>query len=222
MRCTRSRSANVRDGWLSRKACSIGSRREPTCPNLQVIDRAVFGDRYPYLVLRQLLEVSSFRSIFAVEPGCRDEDTVVGYAMTLVGEGGRAWLISLADSPAAERLRRTPSSRVSVSCCASTTNSISARTSSIRSFPISATDRPRSSIRRVVEADILNDLDTRSKTLLDRSALPGVESVRRGRSTVGSSAPAAAGADPAVARNQGSHLWIIHPALLRGRWASVS
>ncbi|MFD3506418.1 GNAT family N-acetyltransferase [Nocardia sp. NPDC058666] len=75
--------------------------REPTradLPDIQVIDGAAFRDRYPFFVLRQLLEADGSRSVVAVEPG-DSEDKVVGYAMTIKGEGTRAWLISLAVSP---------------------------------------------------------------------------------------------------------------------------
>ncbi|MRH86390.1 GNAT family N-acetyltransferase [Nocardia sp. SYP-A9097] len=68
-------------------------------PDIQNIDAAAFRDRYPYFVLRQLLEAHSSRCVVAVEPG-NDGDgdgTVVGYALT-IGEGARAWLISLAVS----------------------------------------------------------------------------------------------------------------------------
>ncbi|MFD3702527.1 GNAT family N-acetyltransferase [Nocardia sp. NPDC058658] len=76
--------------------------REPTradLPDIEVIDGAAFRDRYPFFVLRQLLEADSSRSVVAVEPGSHAEGTVVGYALTILGEGGRAWLISLAVSP---------------------------------------------------------------------------------------------------------------------------
>lgn len=75
--------------------------REPTqadLPDIQVIDGAAFRDRYPFFVLRQFMDLNSSRCVVAVEPG-GDEDKVVGYAMTIMGEGSRAWLISLAVSP---------------------------------------------------------------------------------------------------------------------------
>lgn len=76
--------------------------REPTradLPGLQVIDAASFRDGYPFFVLRQLLEVASSHSVVAVERGFGDEDAVVGYALTIIGDCARAWLISLAVSP---------------------------------------------------------------------------------------------------------------------------
>ncbi|MFC9897502.1 GNAT family N-acetyltransferase [Nocardia sp. NPDC127579] len=76
--------------------------REPTradLPDIQVIDGAAFRDRYPFFVLRQLLDAHSSRCVVAVEPGGDGEDKVVGYALTIMGEGERAWLISLAVSP---------------------------------------------------------------------------------------------------------------------------
>ncbi|MFD4433792.1 GNAT family N-acetyltransferase [Nocardia sp. NPDC058497] len=75
--------------------------RAPTradLPDIQVIDGAAFRDRYPFFVLRQLLEADSSRCVVAVEPG-DDEDKLVGYALTIMGDSGRAWLISLAVSP---------------------------------------------------------------------------------------------------------------------------
>ncbi|TCJ99591.1 GNAT family N-acetyltransferase [Nocardia alba] len=75
--------------------------REPTradLPDIQMIDSAAFRDRYPLFVLRQLLVADSSRCVVAVEPG-DDEDRLVGYALTMMGEGSRAWLISLAVSP---------------------------------------------------------------------------------------------------------------------------
>ncbi|MFC9661734.1 GNAT family N-acetyltransferase [Nocardia sp. NPDC127606] len=76
--------------------------REPTpgdLPDIQVIDGAAFPTGpYPFFVLRQLLHADSSRSVVAVEPG-DDEDEVVGYALTIMGEGSRAWLLSLAVSP---------------------------------------------------------------------------------------------------------------------------
>lgn len=76
--------------------------REPTradLPDIQMIDGQAFRDqRYPFFVLRQLLEAHSYRSVVAVEPEANGEDKVVGYALT-IGEGKRAWLISLAVSP---------------------------------------------------------------------------------------------------------------------------
>ncbi|KAF0846343.1 GNAT family N-acetyltransferase [Nocardia caishijiensis] len=75
--------------------------REPTpsdLPDIQLIDGAAFpADRYPFFVLRQLLQADSSRSVVAVEPG--NDDEVVGYALTIMGEGSRAWLLSLAVSP---------------------------------------------------------------------------------------------------------------------------
>ncbi|MFF2553657.1 GNAT family N-acetyltransferase [Nocardia sp. NPDC058058] len=67
-------------------------------PDIQIIDAAAFRDRYPYFVLRQLLDAHSSGCVVAVEFGDDDEEKVVGYALT-IGEGGRAWLISLAVSP---------------------------------------------------------------------------------------------------------------------------
>lgn len=75
--------------------------REPTradLPDIQMIDSAAFVDRYPFFVLRQLMDLNSSRCVVAVEPGA-DGDRVVGYAMTIMGEGSRAWLISLAVLP---------------------------------------------------------------------------------------------------------------------------
>ncbi|MEV0767764.1 GNAT family N-acetyltransferase [Nocardia salmonicida] len=75
--------------------------REPTwadLPDIQVVDGAAFRDSYPFFVFRQLLDAHSSRCVVAVEPG-DDEDNVVGYALTIMGEGARAWLISLAVSP---------------------------------------------------------------------------------------------------------------------------
>ncbi|WP_194819757.1 GNAT family N-acetyltransferase [Nocardia sp. XZ_19_385] len=80
---------------------SAACYREPTradLPDIQLIDAAAFPDRYPFFVLRQLLDAHSRRSVVAVEPGPDYEDKVVGYALT-IGEGPRAWLISLAVSP---------------------------------------------------------------------------------------------------------------------------
>ncbi len=79
--------------------------REPTpvdLPDIQLIDGAAFPtDRYPFFVLRQLLQADSSRSVVAVEPGSGGDhdDEVVGYALTIMGEGSRAWLLSLAVSP---------------------------------------------------------------------------------------------------------------------------
>ncbi|WP_410870306.1 GNAT family N-acetyltransferase [Nocardia sp. A7] len=77
--------------------------REPTpadLPDIQLIDGAAFpSERYPFFVLRQLLQADSSRSVVAIEPGSDQDDEVVGYAMTIMGEGSRAWLLSLAVAP---------------------------------------------------------------------------------------------------------------------------
>ncbi|MGY0501156.1 GNAT family N-acetyltransferase [Nocardia sp. FBN12] len=48
--------------------------------------------------LRAFMDLNSSRCVVAVESG-GDEDKVVGYAMTIMGEYARAWLISLAVLP---------------------------------------------------------------------------------------------------------------------------
>ncbi|MEV6275252.1 N-acetyltransferase [Nocardia sp. NPDC051832] len=79
-----------------------GVYREPTpkdLPDIAMIDGQAFRDsRYPFFVLKQLLEAHSERSVVAVETDENGEEKVVGYALT-IGEGKRAWLISLAVSP---------------------------------------------------------------------------------------------------------------------------
>ncbi|MEU8894843.1 N-acetyltransferase [Nocardia sp. NPDC048505] len=65
---------------------------------IQILDGEAFPDhRYPFFVLRQLLEASSSRSFVAVRPGENHADRLVGYALC-IGEGKRAWLVSLAVS----------------------------------------------------------------------------------------------------------------------------
>ncbi|MFD6391220.1 GNAT family N-acetyltransferase [Nocardia sp. NPDC060259] len=77
--------------------------RAPThadLPDVHLIDGAAFpDDRYSFTALRQLIvDVGRSRSVVAVEPNGGDEE-VVGYALTLMGEPGTAWLLSLAVSP---------------------------------------------------------------------------------------------------------------------------
>ncbi|MEV6275245.1 GNAT family N-acetyltransferase [Nocardia sp. NPDC051832] len=64
-----------------------------------MIEAAVFGDnRYPYFVLRQLLDVDSSHCVVAIEPGADDDSAVIGYALTMRGNR-HAWLASIAVSP---------------------------------------------------------------------------------------------------------------------------